>query len=250
MIYPLELRLTPGAGRLPITADEMHLWCAHLPDFAADERRYRATLARAELARAEHFHFELHRRRFMLARGALRALLARYLDEDPRRLAFTYGPYGKPELVARPGWPDLRFNLSHADDLALYAVAVARAVGVDLEPVQSDFDHLAVASHAFTPDERAALAALPPQRRPAYFFTCWTRKEALSKAHGGGIALPLTQIEVGGAPAPLTRLVTAASSGVLYHLYDLSPAPGFAASCAVVGLMAPARFQEGLLVAR
>jgi hypothetical protein len=49
----------------------------------------------------------------------------------------------------------------------------------------------------FSSREQADLAALPLHERRDAFFRCWSRKEALIKARGYGLSLPLHRFDVG-----------------------------------------------------
>ncbi len=71
-------------------------------------------------------------------------LLSMYLDTSPCLIELTYSPLGKPS-VAFHGDPDLRFNLSHSDDLVLYAFSLDRDLGVNLESCRPNDDELPVA---------------------------------------------------------------------------------------------------------
>jgi 4'-phosphopantetheinyl transferase len=106
------------------------------------------------------------------SRGALRVLLARYLDADPRELRFVLGDHGKPGLESKrpqtcredgsgPG-QDLRFNLSHSGELMLLAVTDGREVGVDVERARA--------------------------RYTTEFLRAWTVREARVKCLGSGLA--------------------------------------------------------------
>ncbi len=69
-------------------------------------------LAPDEVARAERFKFDKHRRAYTLGRAALRSLLAGYLGVSPSDIRFSYGTKGKPSLDdAACG---LRFNASNS----------------------------------------------------------------------------------------------------------------------------------------
>src|ERR1700730_4178469 len=72
-----------------------------------------------ENARAARFHFEEHRRAFVLGRGVLRALLGGLLEITPGQIQFSYGPKGKPALVDSS--LPIRFNASNSGNLAVYA---------------------------------------------------------------------------------------------------------------------------------
>jgi 4'-phosphopantetheinyl transferase len=189
-----------------------------------------------ERARADRFRSPRDRDRFVAARGLLRSILAGYLDRDPAALRFAYGPFGKPELAEGAGVL-LRFNVAHAGDRALYAVAWGRQVGVDLEPVRADLEIAEVAELALTPDERDLIDSLPPERRPECFAALWTRKEALAKATGLGLGLPFDRLDAGGVGDPATRTVCddLLPDGRRWSLRSLDVGPGFAAALAVEG---------------
>ena len=128
----------PPGPTIPPPA-EIHLWTIPLEPPPERVAALRLLLTPEETARADRFHFEHHRRRFTVGRGALRELLAAYLDGAPDDLHFVYGEKGKPFLdgPAAAG-DDLRFNLSNSHELALVAVGVGHELGVDLEHAPAD----------------------------------------------------------------------------------------------------------------
>src|SRR5688572_32828154 len=93
----------------------------------------RAWLSDAERRRAGRFRFERDRRRFIVARARLRELLAARLDVKPEAIELAYGKNGKPGLAQRfadTGW---RFNVSHCDEVAVYAFSCDSEIGIDIE---------------------------------------------------------------------------------------------------------------------
>jgi 4'-phosphopantetheinyl transferase len=214
----------------------VHVWLAalrrpDLPDLAA-------TLAPDERRRGDRFHRPDDRDRFVAAHGLLRLILGRYLDQPPASLRFGAGPHGKPALLpAADPAVDLRFNLAHAGDLALYAVAESREVGVDLEAVRAERDLDLLAATVLSPAERVGFAALPAAARPAAFFAAWTRKEAYVKALGVGLGRPFAALEVvpGSGGATMVRDPAAPPGEPAWTLRDLDPAPGYAAAVAAAG---------------
>jgi 4'-phosphopantetheinyl transferase len=167
----------------------VHAWRVDLARAAA------ATgLSEAERARASSFRRDEDRARYEHAHTALRGILARYLGAPPGSLAFDtrclrcgHPTHGKPRLLfSAHAW--LRFNLSHAGSVALVALARDREVGVDVEALRGDLDLEAMAREAFDAADRQALASAPAKERPALFFERWTRREALLKLSGAGLA--------------------------------------------------------------
>src|SRR5881296_3858891 len=80
-------------------------------------------LSDAERHRARRFAFDRDASRFIVARARLRQLLAARLGVRAQAVEFEYGAYGKPVLSRRFADSDLRFNVSHCDDVAAYAFA-------------------------------------------------------------------------------------------------------------------------------
>jgi 4'-phosphopantetheinyl transferase len=210
------------------TSGPAAVWLADL-DAAAAVDGAGDVLSEDERARAQRFVFDVHRRRFIAARAWLRHRLAERLGHPAASLHFEYGPVGKPALA---GGDRLRFNLSHSDRYALLAITDGAEVGVDIEQMRPLSDMGALAERVFSAAERAALMAVPDDRRLEAFFAGWTRKEAYIKARGEGIAL-LEAIEVALSPAETPRLVRVTDrpdEPERWSIEALSPVPGFAAA--------------------
>lgn len=217
-----------------LTGDDVHL---RLIDLRAREA---ATMADAmsvlgdeERARAESLTTPDVRARFVLVRSALRRILGRYLDRSPRALAFVTGPHGKRALADHA----LSFNLSHAGDYALIAITKRLPLGVDIERVSSARESEGIAARFFSAHEQAHLAALPAAEREGAFFRIWSRKEAVVKALGEGLACPLSTFDV-SADAGDARLLAFRRDDVRvadWTLAAIDAAPGYAAALAVIG---------------
>jgi len=178
-------------GTFAIGEDEVHVWRVGLDVCRLERRSLYAALAADERARAASFRFREECRRFVTARGRLRVILGRYLGRRPADVWFRYGPHGKPALVADPGGPALRFNVSHADGVALYAISRSRELGIDLERVLPRRMDERLAELLFGAHEVARLRRLAPPERAREFFRCWTRHEACLKAQGGALSMVL-----------------------------------------------------------
>jgi len=142
-----------------------------------------------ERARALRFVRPRDRRRFLLCRSALRRILGRLTGIEPERIGFRAGPGGKPELEPeRNASGTLRFNVTHSADLALIAVSDGREVGVDLERIRPIKEAERIVESYFTREEISEFLHLAPEDRPLAFLRGWTRKEAILKAKGVGLA--------------------------------------------------------------
>ncbi len=190
------------------------------------------SLAADERERALRFRLERDRQRFVVARAALRLILGRYLSRPPTEIALAFGPNGKPSLAdAGP-----RFSVTHCEDLALVALADAAELGVDVERLGRELDVAPLIAHFASTQERADFDALGPQEQRSAFFHWWTRKEALLKAVGGGLSLPLDGFDVTIAPGDARLVGTRiAEFNGAWSLQDLSPAPGYVGALASPG---------------
>jgi 4'-phosphopantetheinyl transferase len=150
-----------------------------------------AVLAADECERAERFLLQDARRRFVVARSALRTVLGRYVAEPPAKISLSYAPNGKPRLSDANFSADLQFNLAHSGELALIAVTRGCEVGVDVERLRV-INHLQeIAKRYFHSREVAELIGLAPAERNAAFLRCWTGEEAVLKALGTGVTQSL-----------------------------------------------------------
>jgi 4'-phosphopantetheinyl transferase len=191
---------------LQLAEDEVQVWRAELDKFVASEEYWFGLLSADEQERTQRFHSPLLRSRFGIGRGLLRTLLSNYLRVAPESLLFRYSATGKPELDGPLSNSPVRFNLSHSDDLALFAFARDRTIGVDVEKLRPNVDMERIADRFFSKAECVALGALHPVRKSEGFFNCWTRKEAFIKALGEGLSHSLDSFEVSLAPDETAEL--------------------------------------------
>ncbi|MEW1904581.1 MULTISPECIES: 4'-phosphopantetheinyl transferase superfamily protein [unclassified Streptomyces] len=128
---------------------------------------------------------------FLAGRALLRTLLAE-VAPGAERLRVAPGPHGKPHL---PDRPDLGISVAHDEGHFATAVAVGRAVGVD---VQRPAPHLApgVVRRCVRAGHEA-VNALPPAERSLAFAWIWTAQEACVKAEGSGLAGGPWTVDVG-----------------------------------------------------
>lgn len=189
-------------------------------------------LSEDERQRAEHFHLERDRRRFIAGRGTLREILGMLLDVKPASFVFSLGEFGKPRIAAPVAAHSLHFNLAHSDSIAVYATA-NHELGVDVERIRVLDEAQQIASRFFSKREEKCLLALPLEQRVEAFFNCWTRKEAYLKATGRGLDDCLDQIEVSLAPGEAAELLAFPDGLQSWSLHSLIPAAEFVGALAI-----------------
>lgn len=189
----------PGPQRPQLAHEEVHVWRAQLPqldgldDLLSDE----------ELARAGRIAGQRQRLLWARSRGALRALLARYLDTDPASVVLSASAEGKPCLrdqhAEQASASELHFNLSHSGELALYGFTRAGPIGIDVELARADErparDHVALAQRVFGEPAATRIGRLEPAARERELLRLWTRYEAELKRQGRGIVGGRARVE-------------------------------------------------------
>lgn len=159
-----------------------------------------ATLDDDERARAARFVFAADR----LAFAAAHVLLHRALDRiagEAHAWRFGEGPFGKPMLD--PPFEDIRFNLSHTRGAVAVVVTRGCELGVDIES-DRHIDEPTFHSQILAPVELADLDGF--EDREARLTALWVAKEAIVKAIGTGLSLPVTRVIVRGDPLALVAL--------------------------------------------
>lgn len=194
-----------------------------------------ALLSATERARAERFVVEPARAAFVTARGAIRRLLARELHCDPSDIRIGIDPLGRPFLEDQAD-EILDFNLSHSGALIAVVIARGRRVGIDIE-----WHGLDRGLHELVAGVMGARETefLQTQRGPDFtraFLDCWTRKEALVKAHGAGISFPLQSIDIPTLAAHLAARVEL-DGGSVWTVSTSAPHDAYSMSIALAGAL-------------
>ncbi len=194
---------------------EIHLWRASLLVSEKCCDMLSATLAAEERERAERYHSPHHRTAFTVGRGLLRTILSQYLPEKPEEIAITYNAHGKPGLVNSP----ISFNLAHAGDLMVVAIAPEQTLGIDIEQVRPLAERDGMVRQFFTQFEQQQFFRVAEPERDRAFFRLWTGREALLKASGRGWA----------------EGFAASDSNAELSCFEWDPAEGYVGATAVAG---------------
>jgi 4'-phosphopantetheinyl transferase len=218
--------LLPQPARKPeparaLESGHIHIWIWQV-DASPLSAEECLGLSAEEQQRAQRFLREEHRARWARAHLGMRSVLASYTGSSARDLSIQTGPHGKPHLDPER---QLHFNLSHSGGWCALGIAREIELGVDIEeyrPVERG-----VWRKVLTAEEWQEMGTVPEAEQESAFFRCWTRKEALGKADGRGIASQLAHTHAGVRPIPASREVRidAGAQSRRWHLQDLHPAP-------------------------
>jgi 4'-phosphopantetheinyl transferase len=213
-----------------LAAGECQVWWA---DCSAANDRLLDLLEPAEIGRWERFRVPRARELFVVAHALARLVVGSRLGVPAADLRFDVTcprcgqPHGKPRLTG------IELSISHSGEAVLVAVALGQAIGVDVEQLTARADELA--GMVLGDTERAVLDALPEDRRPAAFTRYWTRKEAVVKATGDGLTVPLDSVVVSGPDEEPVLLQWTAGPDTPVHLTDLAAPAGYLAALATLG---------------
>jgi len=130
------------------------------------------------------------RREYLVSRALLRQLLAERLQQPAASLRFCSGPHGKPRLHDDT-W---HFNLSHSGNWLVLALCQQGPLGVDIELGKRRHHHLPLARRFYAQSEYEWLCSVPTDAQESAFYRLWSRKEAVLKAHGGGLSAGLDKV--------------------------------------------------------
>lgn len=234
--------------RAALQPDHVHVWRARLDQPAAINAALTGLLTDDERARARRLRSDSLRDRFTVCRAAQRDILGVYTGVAPEAIAFQYSPYGRPSLdVGSERGRRIRFNTSNSGQLAVFAVAVEREVGIDVEADRAIPDVLSLARRFFSAAEFDALLATAAESRHRAFLTCWTRKEAFIKAVGLGVSMPLDGFDVTirpDEPAALRCTRPDPSAAERWSMHSLDVGPGYFGALVVEGTIDRLHFFE------
>jgi 4'-phosphopantetheinyl transferase len=209
-------------------SDVVQLWTVSLSVSDETLRSYFSCLCDLEKARANRFKFAHDRRRFVVARGTLRHLLAQQFACLPESVEFCYGEYGKPKIkpssklhnLSGGFADDCQFNLSHSGDLALCALGYHRAVGVDVEMIKPIQRLERMMERCLSAREQMKVNMTADPLRA--FLQRWTCKEAYLKAIGKGLIQSMQTVEVDMSEPRLLCVPHECEAGWQLHRVNLA----------------------------
>ncbi len=209
----------------------LDVWLLSTQMIPEERESHWSTLSRDEQDRAGRFLMDADRNRFIAARGGLRVILSSYCGVRAADLVFQTGSYGKPFLV----WPDtpLEFNVSHSGDCVLVGVTQDAPCGVDIECSRPGRPEIKIAERFFCARELRWL-----KQAEGGFLVLWTAKEAILKAVGRGLSIPLSAVDVTDAVSGTISSVELETDGIKRRsiwVTTLVTVEGYAAAAAVDG---------------
>lgn len=171
----------------------IHLWLGELSANDETYTYYLQFLDQDERYRAEQYSIKSARITYAESHARLRLLLGKLLDCDPKTLRIDKAEHGKPHL---PDYPEFVFNVSHTANNIVVATGKRCLLGVDIETMKPRKSLSDLVVKCFAYEEQDYWRQLPENKQTQAFYRFWTRKEALVKATGRGIALGLNTFAI------------------------------------------------------
>ena len=171
------------------------VWVIEFSRILPDTCSMATLLSPEEKLRSKSFYFDSDAQRYICSHGVLRTILGFYTDQSPHLIPFCYGAKGKPRLDL-PG--QIQFNISHTKDLLAIAVTSGCNVGVDIESCVQFSNMKGVAKEIMRHSEYLTYLSLRSEEQVEYFYRCWVKKEAVTKAWGSGLISDLREFSVMG----------------------------------------------------
>lgn len=215
----------------------MTVWWARRQDARPD---LTALLDGAERERFTAFRHEPSRERFLVGCALAKSAVAAARGISPAEVALDRTcpgcgqPHGKPRVSG-----GLELSVSHSGDRIAVAVARTTApIGVDVEETEGRArggdDPAALERYVLSEAEQAVFDTKSGRGRN--FLIVWTRKEAVLKATGDGLKVPLHDLVVAAPTAPARVLAWPYPDPPdMVTLRDLDAGPGYVAALAVLG---------------
>jgi 4'-phosphopantetheinyl transferase len=184
--------------------DDCHIWAVTGPEARPAHEYLLSLLDPAERARAARFRDRVAGELFVVSRAAQRVLAGRYLGLTPATVTIERNcqhcgdpRHGRPRIAAADaGEAGLDYSVTHTGELLLLAYVTHGLVGIDVEAADRRLGTARLTRYALTPAEAALVSAAPRANQAAVFCRLWTRKEALVKLTGHGLAVPLSSVDV------------------------------------------------------
>lgn len=230
---------------LEFSTEYIDIWLIDLAEEDKDIFNHQRYLTKDELARAGKYLSGKKSREFIITRSALRNIIGYVLKTNPRQIEFAYTSSGMPLLDSAWSHTNITFNVSHSHDLAIIAVSIENIIGIDIEKIREDIDYKKLAKRFFSEYEHQQIMEFEDTLRLNAFFATWTRKEALVKATGTGIAYGLNKFDVSVDPDKPAELVDSRWQDECqsnWSLLNIETLPEYKACLAVAGEMPNIRY--------
>ena len=204
---PLRLDLVPecvwcnDSIQPPLSGDVFHIWMQELTTLHFNPFWFGCLDSKEQSDAMEYATRELHER-YVAAHFFVRKVLGTYLSCAPENVELCREECGKPMIKGRP----CEFSVTHTDKRVLVAVSANKVVGIDAEETGYIPEWELIANRWFSKEEVEWISEQGDTSEA--FMRCWVCREAVLKAHGAGLSLPLESLRM---PPPSSNMTVMCS---------------------------------------
>lgn len=197
-------------------------------------------LNETESERYDSYRKEDDKKRALLSFALLRLLLSRVTGKAPEKIKISRAcpicgkPHGKPKVLEEE---PIEVNISHSGKWVLIAIALHTPVGIDVEKRTPDLIEDEMVKKVLSTEELREWEKLSCSEKEAAFYRYWTRKEAILKATGEGLTVPMPGLSVSRQEMTprLIRWEGNEEKVSQIHCYPILIDPQYEACLAVIG---------------
>lgn len=187
----MQISWQNNASFKDLASHEVHLWCFDVARYQSERHILAMALSEDERLRATRFQQESLSSKFIITRGLLRQTLSPYLKQKPNKVIFNYSPNGK------PGVKGVFFNVSHSENLVIFAISGDAPLGVDIQVKRPIVGLESLCQRFLSAEECQFLSMQPAIEQINCFYDLWTQKEAFTKAIDGRLINVLSDLKKG-----------------------------------------------------
>ena len=188
-----------------LSEKQVHIFLLHLDKY--DDKQLYNILSDDEKQRADKLKIELKKKQFIVSRSVLRKVISKSIGQPHDDIAVYYGEHNKPFIKDKYNNKAIEFNVSHSEECVLIALTLGNKIGIDVEKVSPDIDHIALSKRFFSKNENDQLERISSDKKLDTFYRIWTRKEAFIKATGEGMTCGLDKFSVSSKREAKSKVV-------------------------------------------
>ena len=188
----MKFTFDKGGYKLDLHFKNIDVWYFDTPVIFKNYPHDIIFLSEMELARSAEIQVDIDRVNYISSRIILRKLLAEKLCQEPSQINLRTNVFGKLFVPST----ELDFSLSRSGKNLMIGFSKCSKIGVDLETINTKKPlNPGILNGIFSVNEKQVYQTLDFKDQKTFFYDVWTKKEALLKALGIGISIPLNSID-------------------------------------------------------
>ena len=186
-----------SSGGQDVSPGSIDIWSARYSSLDLYYPFLSTLVSLEEIQKAAGFKKPDDARCYILRQGMVRVILGHCIHENPEKIQVVKTKNGKPVLDPEGKFSDVRFSLSHTDEMVCLGITRNYEIGLDITKTNPHTPFSEITHYLFTPGEIRWIEHTIPEQRPKQFFRIWSLKEALLKATDSDVSI-MREADVSG----------------------------------------------------